>query len=144
MSTLEPSLSVKAVRMCMGSSLLTLSDLHREKSLLLFFLLLLLLLRLLLIDWIFSLFTFQMFSPFQVSSSGCSYPIPPPPASVRVLSPTLPLPSSHPDIPLHRGIEIPQAQGPLLPLTTNETLLYHIFGQRHGLLFGWWSSSREP
>jgi len=37
--------------------------------------------------WIFSLFTFQMLSPFQVSPSETPYPNPSPPASVRVLSP---------------------------------------------------------
>jgi hypothetical protein len=47
--------------------------------------------------WIFSLFTFQMFSPFQVSPLETSYTIPPPPAYMRVLphSPTPVLMSWH-------------------------------------------------
>ena len=41
-----------------------------------------------------------------------SYYIPPPPAFMRVLTPppTYPLLPSHPGIPLHWGIEPPQAQ----------------------------------
>ena len=35
-------------------------------------------------SWIFSLFTFQMFSYFQVSPSETLYPITPPPASMRM------------------------------------------------------------
>jgi hypothetical protein len=42
--------------------------------------------------WIFSLFTFQMLSPFQISPPEPSYPILPPPASKRVF----PHPPTHP------------------------------------------------
>jgi hypothetical protein len=45
-----------------------------------------------------------------------------------------PLLSSFPGIPLHWGIEHPQAQGPLLPLMTIKAILCHIFGQNHGSL----------
>jgi hypothetical protein len=47
-------------------------------------------------------------------------------------SPTHPLPPSHPGIPLHWGIEPPQAQGPLLPLMSNKVILCHIRSQSHG------------
>ena len=77
-----------------------------------------------------------MFSPFQVSPSETPYPIPPPLASMRVLSHPIihPLPSSCLSIPLHWGIKHPQAQGPLLPLMSNKAILCHICGQCHGLL----------
>ena len=39
-----------------------------------------------------------------------------------------------PGIPLHWGIEPPQAQGPLLPLMSNKVILCHICGQSHGSL----------
>ena len=64
--------------------------------------LLLLLLLFLFYYWIFSLFTFQMFFPFQVSPSETPYPLPLSLASMRC-SPTHPLPSSCPGIPLHWG-----------------------------------------
>jgi hypothetical protein len=47
--------------------------------------------RFLFLNWIFSLFTFQMFSPSQVSPSKALYPILSPPASMGY-SPTHPLP----------------------------------------------------
>jgi hypothetical protein len=58
--------------------------------------------------WIFSLFTFQMLSPFQASPPETPYPIPPPPASMRVLlyPPTHPLLPSCPGIPLRTYIFI--------------------------------------
>jgi hypothetical protein len=84
------------------------------------------------IDWIFSLFTFQMFSPFQVFPSETPYPTPPP-ASMRVL-PTHPFLSSCPGMPLHCCIEHPQAQEPLLPLMSNKAILCHICGQCYGSL----------
>jgi hypothetical protein len=40
-------------------------------------------------NWILYLFTFQMLSPFLVSPLKTHYPIPPPPASIRML-PLLP------------------------------------------------------
>jgi hypothetical protein len=60
------------------------------------------------------------------------YPIPPPPASMRVLSHALP--SSCSGIPLPWGIKHPQAQRPLLQLTSNKAILCHICGQCYGLL----------
>lgn len=57
----------------------------------------------------------------------------PQPASMRVLLPHPPLPSSHPGIPLYWGIEPPQAQGPLLPLMSNKATLCHICS--HGSLY---------
>jgi hypothetical protein len=46
-------------------------------------------------NWTFSLFTFQMFSSFQVSPSQVPYPIPHSPASMRVLL----HPPTHPPTP---------------------------------------------
>ena len=74
-----------------------------------------------------------MFPPFQVSPLETPYPIPCPPASMRVLF-IHPLASSCPAIPIHWGIKHPQAWGPLLPLMSNKAILCHICGQRHGLL----------
>jgi hypothetical protein len=51
--------------------------------------------------WIFSLFTFQMLSPLQVSPPETPHSIPPPPTSMRVL----PHPPTHSCNPLHWGIE---------------------------------------
>jgi hypothetical protein len=45
--------------------------------------------------WLFSLFTFHMLSPFQVSPLESPYPISPPPASMRVL----PYPPTHSSLP---------------------------------------------
>jgi hypothetical protein len=42
-------------------------------------------------NWIFYLFTFQMLSPFPGSPLETPYPVPPPPASMRVF----PLPPTH-------------------------------------------------
>ena len=77
---------------------------------------------------IFSLFTFQMLSPFQVSPPGNLHPIPSPPASMSML-PHPPTPAFCPGIPLHRVMEPPQAQRPFLPLISNKTILCHICGQ---------------
>ena len=68
--------------------------------------------------WIFSLFTFRLFSPFQVSPAEISYPISLPNVSMKVLP--HPLLSSCPGIPLLCGIEHPQAQGLLYPLMSNK------------------------
>ncbi|EDL07812.1 mCG144580, partial [Mus musculus] len=67
--------------------------------------------------------------PFRFPSGLLPYPSP---DSMRVLPP--PLRFSCPGIPLHWGIEHPQAQGPLLPLMSNKALLFHISDQHHGLL----------
>ena len=50
----------------------------------------------------FSLFTFQMVTPFQISPSETPYPIPPP----GFYEGAPPFLSSHPGIPLHWGINI--------------------------------------
>jgi hypothetical protein len=74
-----------------------------------------------------------MFSPFHISPLEIPYPIPPAPASMRVLlhSPTpILLPWHYPTL----GIEHPQARGPLLLQMTNKAILCHICGQRHGSL----------
>ena len=68
-----------------------------------------------------------MLSPFQVSPSETPYPIPPPPASIRV---TRPIWSSSPGIPVHWGIEHLQAHWcPTRPSSAN------ICGRRHGFLY---------
>ena len=74
---------------------------------------------------LFSLFTFQMFSPFHVSP-------PETPISSFLLplwgcSPIHPLPSSCPSIPLHWGIKHPQDQGALLPLMPHKAILCYIW-----------------
>ena len=57
----------------------------------------------------------------------------PPPASMKY-SPTHPLTSSCPDIPLHWGVENPQAQVLLLSLMSNKAFLCHICGWSPGSL----------
>jgi hypothetical protein len=59
--------------------------------------------------------------PFLALPSETPYPILPHPTSMRVLPHP---PSSCPGIPLHRGIEHPQDQGPLLPLMSTFTSFY--------------------
>jgi hypothetical protein len=84
---------------------------------------------------IFSLFTFQMFSPFQDSPSEPPYPIPPSPCLFEDAPPPIhPLLFAFSGIPLHWGIEHPQAQGPPLPLMSNKAILCHICSQSHGSL----------
>ena len=78
--------------------------------------------------------------PLFHSPSLCLYEGAPPP--------THPLSSSHPGIPLHQGVEHPQAQGPLLPLMSNKDILCHIHMWPAPwvppcVFFGWWSSPRE-
>ena len=86
--------------------------------------------------WLFSLFTFQMFSLFQVSPSETSYPISPPPESMRMLlHPPTHSPASCLGIPLHWGIKHPQAQGPLLLLMSNKAILCYICSQCHGSFY---------
>jgi hypothetical protein len=60
----------------------------------------------------------------------------PPPVSMKVLhhSPTHPLLSSCPGIPLYWGIEPPQALRPFFPLMFNKAILCHICGWSHGSL----------
>jgi hypothetical protein len=60
---------------------------------------------------------------FENPPSPCLYYSAPPPTNS--------LPSSCPGIPLHLGIEHPQAQGPLLLLMSNKAILCHICGQSH-------------
>jgi hypothetical protein len=79
--------------------------------------------------WIFSLFAFQMLSPFQ------KFPIlPPSPAYAGSSPPTHPLLLSCPGIPLHWNIEPPQDQGLFLLLMSKKIILCHISGWTHGLL----------
>jgi hypothetical protein len=80
--------------------------------------------------WIFSLFTFQMLSPFQVSPPELpSHP--PSPCLSTTHSSSL---ASHPGIPLNWSIEPPQVQGLLLILMSNQVILCHIHGWSHGFL----------
>jgi hypothetical protein len=93
---------------------------------------------------IFSLFTFQIFSPFQVSPSETPYPIPFPLTKWGCFS-THPLLSFCLGIPLHWDIKDPQAQGPLLPLRSNKAILCHICSRSSGSSsirnshLSWWS-----
>ena len=91
----------------------------------------------LLFYWIFSLFTFQMLTPFPVSPKGnplfhqpssCFYEGVPPP--------THPLLPPHPGIPLHWDIEPSQDQWPLLPLVPDKAILCYICIWSHGSLHG--------
>jgi hypothetical protein len=82
--------------------------------------------------WIFSLFTFQMLSPFLVSPPETPYPIPIPPpprphASMRLHSPLPPCP----EIPLHWGIKPSRS---LLLLMPDKAILCYIYGWSHGSL----------
>jgi hypothetical protein len=67
---------------------------------------------------------------FPLRSPLLSYPIPcfcedaPPP--------TYPLPSHHPGIPLHWGMELAQDQGLLLLLMPDKAILCYICGWNHG------------
>jgi hypothetical protein len=90
-------------------------------------------------SWIFFLFTFQMLSPFPVSSPQKTFY--PSPTSMKVF----PLPPSCSQIALHWGMEILQDQEPLFPLMTYKVLWY-ICRWSHGspcVLLGWWLSSWE-
>jgi hypothetical protein len=86
-----------------------------------------------LFNWIFSLFTFQMSSPFQNSlpHSPCPgfYEGDPPPIH--------PLPPPCPQIPLHCSIESSNDQGPLLPLMPNKIILCYICGWSHGSFYAY-------
>jgi hypothetical protein len=83
--------------------------------------------------WIFSLFTFQMFSPSQTSPPETPYAIPSLPASMRVL-PHLPIPVLPPWHCPTLGHQTATGPRPLLPLMSNKAILCHICSQSHGLL----------
>ena len=82
-------------------------------------------------DWIFSLFTFQILSPFPDIPTGIplSYPLSPasmrvfphPPTSSRFQS------SNYPTL----GIKPSQDQGPLFPLMPDKAILCYICGWSH-------------
>ena len=84
--------------------------------------------------WIFSLFTFQMLSPLQVSHPGppipCPFPLPLWEYS-HTHPPTPIFPSWHSPTLGHRT---PLGQGPLLPLMSKKAILCHICSQSHGSL----------
>ena len=86
--------------------------------------------------YIFSLLTFQMLSPFPISSLESPYLLPAPPASMKVFPHQLPhsLPSPHPGIPLIGSIEHSQGQGPFLSLMPNKAILCYICSWSHGSL----------
>jgi hypothetical protein len=84
--------------------------------------------------WIFSLFTFQMLSPFQVTPQKPPFPSLSPCFYEGVPPPTHPLPPPHPGIPLYWGIEPLQDQGPLLPLMPDKAIFCYIHGWSHGSL----------
>jgi hypothetical protein len=77
--------------------------------------------------WIFSLFTFQMLSPFPVPPTQTFYS-PFPCFCKSVPRPTHPLPPFRPGIPLHWGIEPSQD----LPLMPNKAILCYICSWSHG------------
>ena len=78
---------------------------------------------------IFFIYTSNVF-PFPGLTFGNSLSHPLSPCLYEgIHPPTYPLPSSCPGLPLHWGIEHPQAQGPLLPLMSNMAILCHIWGQ---------------
>ena len=74
---------------------------------------------------IFSLFTFQMLSPFPFSRPK------PPTLAPFPCSPTHPLPLPGLVSPLYWSIKPSQDQGPLLPLMTDQVILCHICSQSH-------------
>jgi hypothetical protein len=84
--------------------------------------------------WIFSLFTFQMLSPFLVPP-WVSLSHPPCPCFYEgVPPPTNPLLHPHPGFPLHWDIKPSQDQGPLLPLMPDKAILWYICNWTHGSL----------
>ena len=74
-----------------------------------------------------------MLSPFLVPPLKTLYPIPPPPASIRVFPPPIhPLLLPCPGIPLHWGIQPSQDQGPSLPLMSNKSFFCYVCGWNLG------------
>ena len=60
-------------------------------------------------------------------------------------SPTHPLPLPGPGIPLHRGIELSQDQGSLLPLMIDKAIFCYICSRSHGSLHVYsWAGSLVP
>jgi hypothetical protein len=91
-------------------------------------------------NWLFSLFTFQMF-PLEKHSI-------PSLLSLLLLGGSSTNPPSCPDIPLHWSIKAPQDQRLLLPLMSNKNILCIIpLWMEPWVLpcvhFGWWSSPWE-
>jgi hypothetical protein len=78
---------------------------------------------------IFSLFTFQMFSPFLLSPPKTQLSHLPSPCS-----PTHPLLLHCPSILLYWGIEPSQEQGSLLSLVSHKVILFYICCWSHGSL----------
>jgi hypothetical protein len=70
--------------------------------------------------------------PLSRSPPETLYSILPSPASMRMLTHTLPPPGSH--IPLYWGIEPSQDHGPLLPLMSDNIILCYICSWSHGSL----------
>jgi hypothetical protein len=85
---------------------------------------------------IFSLFKFQMLSPFLFSPLETPYPIPLPCFFEGDTPPTHPLLPYLLGIPLHCDIKPSQDQGPLLTMMPNKTILCYIYGRCHGSLHG--------
>jgi hypothetical protein len=114
----------------------------QPRDLLFFFLFLLLFI----FYWIFILFTFQMFSPFQVSLSKTSYPIPPSPASMRVFSylPTPIFPPWHSPTLGNRKPSGPRASPPTDVQQVHPLLhMWPAPWVPPCIFFGLWSSSQE-
>jgi hypothetical protein len=85
--------------------------------------------------WIFFLLRLQTLSPFPVSSTlKPPYPIPSPPASMRVFPQLYPLQPPHSLITVHWGIEPSRDKGSLLSLMPNKAILCYIYGWSHGSL----------
>jgi hypothetical protein len=83
--------------------------------------------------WIFSLFIFQMSSPFPVPPPALQNALSHPPASATMrLLYTLLHPGPH--ILLYWGIQPSQDQGPLLPMMPKKAILCYICGWSHGSL----------
>jgi hypothetical protein len=97
--------------------------------------------------WIFSLFTFQVFSPFQVSTSETLFPNLPPPASTRVFphSPTPPifLPWNFPTLE-HWTPSGPRASPPTYVQQGHPLLhMQPVPWVPPCVFFGWWSNPWE-
>jgi hypothetical protein len=87
--------------------------------------------------WIFSIFTFQMLSPFLTTPWIIPIPSHPPSPHPPLLwgcSHTHSLLPTYPGIPLHCNINPSQDQGPLLPLLSDKSILWYIYDWSHGSL----------